>query len=83
MSSITGMKATPGSRMAGICLRKEEGWFVQHRVGEAVGRANPVEPSDASGTPSLALGLCGSEQCCDAGAGAPSTAWKAGVGSSL
>lgn len=80
------MKATPGSQlpgsiMAGICLRKEEGWFVQQRVGEAVGRANPAEPSDSSGTLSLALGLCGSEQWCDAGAGGPSTAWKAGVGS--
>lgn len=64
--------------MAGICLRKEEGWFVQQGVGEAVGRAKPEEPSDASGTPSLALGLCGSEQGCDAGG--PSTVWKVGLG---
>lgn len=50
----------PGSIMAGICLRKEEGGLVvQQGVGEAAGRANLVAPSDASGTPSLALGLCG------------------------
>lgn len=54
---------------------------MQQGVGEAGGRAKPVEPSDASGTPSLALGLCGSEQGCEAGEGGPSTAWKAGLGS--
>jgi len=35
------MKATPGSQhpgsiMAGICLRKEEDWFVQWGVGEVM-----------------------------------------------
>lgn len=53
----------PGSEMTGECLIKEEGCFVQWRVGEAVGRVNLVKVSDALGT----LCLCGSEQWCDRG----------------